>query len=148
MTIYTLFLISLTSISVVDTTCVGNTDCCIDSLTKECVYSIVDIMPVYAEGDGNIQFMKDIYKALSLSNSSKLAIEKREITSTSIMLQFVITKRGKLIGARIANKDTTDPLEKDLLEAIVKLNSKWSPGVLGDKKVSVMYYMPIHLEVR
>lgn len=145
---YILFLFCFVNLSVSDTTCASSTGCFTDSLTNECIYSVVDTMPIYSKDCSNMQLLRDIHKKLSLSDSTILAIKKGEIISTRVMLQFVITKHGELIGERIANKDTVNSLEKDLLMTIIKLDSKWSPGILNDKKVSVLYNIPIHVEVR
>lgn len=113
--------------------------CSFDTVTQKCVYTFVEKMPSYE--DGNSDFIKDILKVLTFKNSSPNEI------ITQIKFQFVIDKHGKLIGARIEDKKDLNSYEIEFLEAIRSLDHKWNPGIHFGKKVPVLLTQTININL-
>lgn len=71
--------------------------------------------------------------------------EAEEIQST-VKVQFVIDRKGRLSGERIYNKkeeEWTD-FEKEVLRTVNSLQN-WEPGRQDNKKVDVMITRVIHI---
>lgn len=98
-----------------------------DELTGKDVYSFVDQMPVYKGESFVTDFIQNFHPDDSMEWVSFLR------------LQFVITKSGKLVGARILDKKMCDltPFEQNAVKTVESLQ-KWDAGRLHGKKVNVL----------
>jgi len=78
----------------------------------------------------------------SLANLQKEVEHVAQIDNniqTNIVVQYVINKKGRLVGARIFNKEDKDLscFDKAVLEALEKVQN-WTPGEYHHKKVNVI----------
>jgi hypothetical protein len=112
-----------------------------DSLTQQNVYVFVEKMPDYKGGDK--AFLNDFMKNFHYS------FQKNEDIQTKLRFQFVISKEGQLIGARINNKKTDEltNFEKAGLKAL-NLLQDWQPGEYNGKSVNVLITKTIHVDLR
>lgn len=113
--------------------------CELDTLTNECVYTFVEKMPVYCEGERD--FLTDILSHISIDEFN----EQERITKVNI--QLVINTKGNIIGIRLLDKQTLNTIEREILETIKKLDCTWTPGELNNKKVSVLLTYPINIDM-
>lgn len=107
-----------------------------DSLTCKMLYTFVEKMPRYK--GGNQAFMS------AFGNSFHYEFKKYEDIQTKLRVQFVIDKKGFLIGARIYNKEFEEltNFEKEALKTISSLQN-WEPGKHNNKNVNVILTMVI-----
>lgn len=113
-----------------------------DYLTKKHVYTIVERMPVYKDGEKD--FLDDFIKSFSYDYTQHLD----ENIQTILRLQFVIDIEGHLIGARIYNKtvDELTTFEKAALKAL-NLMQDWQAGKHNNKLVNVLITKTIHIDL-
>lgn len=112
-----------------------------DSLTRKMVYTFVEKMPQYK--GGNIALMNE------LGRKFHYEFEKYEDIQSKLRVQFVIDKKGFLIGARIYNKkyeELTD-FEKEGLRTLTSLQN-WESGKHNNKNVDVILTMAIDVDCR
>ncbi len=109
-----------------------------DSLTHRNVYTFVEKMPRYKGGQS---FLNDFGKIFHLSS------EAHEEMQTKLRVQFVITKEGQLIGARICDKSEEEytGFEKDGLKTLNSMQN-WEAGMHNNKAVDVLLTMVIHVD--
>lgn len=109
-----------------------------DTLTQTEVYAFAEKMPQYK--GGNQAFMNEFGRKFHYEFK-----EAEEIQST-VKVQFVIDRKGRLSGERIYNKkeeEWTD-FEKEVLRTVNSLQN-WEPGRQDNKKVDVMITRVIHI---
>jgi len=105
-----------------------------DKVVKKKVYVFVDEMPSYPGGNEAITgFFIDNFK-----------YPDQDQFQASFQLEFVIDNDGKLIGARISNKSSTEltEAEKEALR-VLNLMPKWNPGKCIGKNVPVLMFLPL-----
>ena len=109
-----------------------------DKTTSKNVYVFVEEMPKYIGGDA--AFLKD------LVNNIQYAYLEDDRIQTRVQVQFVIDKKGHLIGARIYGKssDELSNLEKAVLKALC-LTNDWQAGRQNGKPVDVLITMPLNI---
>ncbi len=105
-----------------------------DKITKRMVYKNIQNMPIYKNGNN---FHNDFAKSIKVD----------ENTPTKIILEFVIDKKGFLIGERIYKKSKKDwnEFEISCLKSL-KLMQNWKPGNINNEPVNVIMKFPIHLD--
>lgn len=111
-----------------------------DRLSNLYVLVFTDKMPRY--NGGYASFISEFNKNFHYNKVNNKNLQ------TKIKFQFVINKKGKLVGARIYNKgdkDLTD-FEKAGLDALTKIQN-WSPGKFQNKKVNVLLTLTIHIDL-
>ncbi len=88
-------------------------------------------MPTYKGGD--VMFLKE------LANNIQYDYSENDNLQTRVQVQFVIDKKGHLIGARIYSKesDALSELEKAVLKALC-LTNDWQVGRQNGKPVNVL----------
>lgn len=109
-----------------------------DALTNRWVYVYADESPVY---DNEPQgFMKAFNKNFDACNKG----EDFLLESTHYLVQFVIDKTGRLIGARIKGKEEKDwtDNERCIINTVLKC-SHWTPGKINGQPVDVLVNCPI-----
>lgn len=137
--IYYLKLLLFITIIVTLTCCKSKTINCdapseYDKITNRCVYlyGLLDKDPVFAGTETNI--MEYIQK------KHKEAPDHAYIFSLRVI--FVVDKKGKVIGARIANKESNEYTNNERqIVAIVNSSPKWIPGVYSGKVVNTFVRM-------
>ena len=109
-----------------------------DKMTRKNVYMVVEEMPKYKGGDG--VFLKE------LVNNIQYVYSENDNLQTRVQVQFVIDKKGHLIGARIYGKesDALSDFEKAVLKALCLLND-WQTGRQDDKPVNVLITKTINI---
>lgn len=112
-----------------------------DSLTRKMVYTFVEKMPQYK--GGNIAFIDEFGRKFHYE------FEKHEDIQTRLRVQFVIDKKGALIGARIYNKkyEELTNFEKEGLKTITSIQN-WESGKRKKENVNVMLTMVIDVDLR
>jgi len=103
-----------------------------DSLTQLYVHPLADEMPKYK--DKHMTFLSDFLDHFQYDPTSEEQIQ------TTLKLQFVIDKKGNLIGARIRDKtnDQYTSFEK----------AGWQPGVFNGEAVNVLISEAIHIHLQ
>ena len=109
-----------------------------DKITRKNVYIFVEELPQYK--GGNIAFSKEF------ANNIQNVFSDKDSLPISVQIQFVIDKKGHLIGARIYGKesDALSDFEKEVLKAIY-LTNDWQAGRHKGKPVNVLLTMPINI---
>ena len=109
-----------------------------DIITRKNVYVVVEEMPKYKGGEG--VFLKELVDHIQYVAS------ENNIPQTSVQVQFVIDKKGHLIGARIYSKesDALSDFEKAVLKALCSLND-WQAGRQNGKPVNVLLTKTINI---
>lgn len=112
-----------------------------DSLTEKRVYTFVEKMPQYK--GGNRAFLNEFGRKFHYE------YKEYEDIQTKLQVQFVIDKKGRLIGARIFGKkyEELTNFEKEALKAITSLQN-WEPGKHKNKSVDVILTMTIDVDIR
>jgi hypothetical protein len=107
-----------------------------DTLAKKKVYTYVDRMPEYP--GGNIEILKFI--------TSNFKYPEQDDFQGSFQIEFVIDIDGKLIAARIKDKQSASltKAEVQLLKVINKL-PKWQAGKCFGKNVPVKMILPLRV---
>ena len=101
-----------------------------DKRTNLEVCSFTDKMPSYR--GGYTAFLHDFSANFQYSNQIDNNIQ------TNIVVQYVINKKGRLVGARI--------FDKAVLEALEKVQD-WTPGEYHHKKVNVIIKQTIQIDM-
>ena len=111
-----------------------------DKRTNLEVCSFTDKMPSYR--GGYTAFLHDFSANFQYSNQIDNNIQ------TNIVVQYVINKKGRLVGARIFNKEDKDLscFDKAVLEALEKVQD-WTPGEYHHKKVNVIIKQTIQIDM-
>ena len=109
-----------------------------DKITRKNVYVVVEEMPKYKGGEG--VFLKELVDHIQYVAS------ENNIPQTRVQVQFVIDKKGHLIGARIYSKesDALSDFEKAVLKALCSLND-WQAGRQDGKPVNVLLTKTINI---
>ena len=109
-----------------------------DKITRKNVYVVVEEMPKYKGGEG--VFLKELVDHIQYVTS------ENNIPQTRVQVQFVIDKKGHLIGARIYSKesDALSDFEKAVLKALCSLND-WQAGRQDGKPVNVLLTKTINI---
>ena len=109
-----------------------------DKMTRKNVYVVVEEMPKYRGGEG--VFLKELVDHIQYVYS------ENDNLQTRVQVQFVIDKKGHLIGARIYGKesDALSDLEKAVLKALCLLND-WQAGRQDGKPVNVLLTKAINI---
>lgn len=109
-----------------------------DEITRKNVYIVVEEMPQYKGGEG--VFIKE------LANNVQYVYSENDNLQTRVQVQFVIDKKGQLIGARIYGKesDAISDFEKAVLKALCQTND-WKAGRQNGKPVNVLLTKTIQL---
>lgn len=112
----------------------------IDSHTGLYVYRAHELeVPPLCNGESYIQgFMKDFCRKVHFEQSDEYSMTYR------FNVQFVVDKKGHLVGPRIYNKAPEDLniYEKQVLDAVNKIQD-WTPGKVKGKPVDVLVTIPI-----
>lgn len=109
-----------------------------------CVYKHADLMPTYNGIDpwyiGLLKEFTSLYRYQAKDD---------EVLQTTLKFQFVITKEGKMVGARIVGKKNSElsQFEQEGLRTLY-LCDKWSPGKINNKNVNVLLSDIILIELR
>ena len=109
-----------------------------DEITRKNVYIVVEEMPQYKGGEG--VFRKE------LANNVQYVYSENDNLQTRVQVQFVIDKKGQLIGARIYGKesDAISDFEKAVLKALCQTND-WQAGRQNGKPVNVLLTKAINI---
>ena len=109
-----------------------------DEITRKNVYIVVEEMPQYKGGEG--VFLKE------LANNVQYVYSENDNLQTRVQVQFVIDKKGQLIGARIYGKesDALSDFEKAVLKALCQTND-WQAGRQNGKPVNVLLTKAINI---
>ena len=109
-----------------------------DKITRKNVYIVVEEMPQYKGGEG--VFLKE------LANNVQYVYSENDNLQTRVQVQFVIDKKGQLIGARIYGKesDALSELEKAVLKALCQTKD-WQAGRQNGKPVNVLLTKAINI---
>ena len=109
-----------------------------DKITRKNVYMVVEEMPQYKGGEG--VFLKE------LANNVQYVYSENDNLQTRVQVQFVIDKKGQLIGARIYGKesDALSELEKAVLKALCQTKD-WQAGRQNGKPVNVLLTKAINI---
>ena len=109
-----------------------------DKITRKNVYMVVEEMPQYKGGEG--VFLKE------LANNVQYVYSENDNLQTRVQVQFVIDKKGQLIGARIYGKesDAISDFEKAVLKALCQTND-WQAGRQNGKPVNVLLTKAINI---
>ena len=109
-----------------------------DKMTRKNVYVVVEEMPKYRGGE--VVFLKELVDHIQYVTS------ENNIPQTRVQVQFVIDKKGHLIGARIYSKesDALSDFEKAVLKALCSLND-WQAGRQDGKPVNVLLTKTINI---
>lgn len=112
----------------------------IDSHTGLYVYRAHELeVPPLCNGEPYIQgFMTDFCRKVHFKWSDESPI------TFKFNIQFVVDKKGHLVGPRIYNKTPEDLniYEKQVLDAVNKIQD-WTPGKVKGKPVDVLVTIPI-----
>ena len=109
-----------------------------DEITRKNVYIVVEEMPQYKGGEG--LFLKE------LANNFQYVYSENDNLQTRVQVQFVIDKKGQLIGARIYGKesDAISDFEKAVLKALCQTDD-WQAGRQNGKPVNVLLTKAINI---
>lgn len=105
-----------------------------DSITNRQVYTFVEDMPIHPKVETSIKG----YIAEEYGKSSKVGIV------FMVKLEFVISDKGKLIGARIytkkgpKNRSEYTEEERRIIDILNNYPIEWIPGICSGKKVNVL----------
>ncbi len=112
----------------------GTGDKVIDEPEVEQVFRIVEQMPVFPGGDGELQKY--------LANNTKYpAVARENDIEGTVYVEFVIDKLGSVTKAKVV-RGVDSYLDKEALR-VVKAMPQWKPGKQNGKEVSVTYTVPI-----
>jgi hypothetical protein len=112
-----------------------------DSVAADYIYTIAETMPEYPGGDvAMMKFMRD-----NLSFPSALK-DQIGVQPTKIYVQFTVGKDSIVRNAKVV-KGISPSFDKEALR-VVNLMPKWKPGTQKGKAVSVLYNLPIQLEIK
>lgn len=110
---------------------------------KESVFEIFDVAQK-AEfpggGEGLQRFLAEniIYPAEALENERQ----------GTVMLMFVINKKGNVVDAEILNKGVCNKsLEKEALKVIKSTSGMWKPAIQRDKEVNMRFRLPVKFQI-
>ena len=97
-------------------------------------------MPSYR--GGNIAFLHDFSANFQFSSQIYNNVQ------TYVVVQYVINKKGRLIGVRIFNKEdkNLNAFDKAVLDALEKVQN-WIPGEYLHKKVNVIIKQTIQIDL-
>jgi hypothetical protein len=108
-----------------------------DSLIQRDVYTLVEEPPSVEEG-----FQKLLEKI-----SKNIHFGKWNGYETKLLIAFIIDTDGEIIGERIIkNPFDNDKAAKEAFNIIKGF--KWLPGLCGDKKVPVLFKLPIQIDFK
>ena len=107
-----------------------------DSLSGLDVYFYVDTSPTY----NNRPWIEELGKEFSRKFTYKYS--EGEEFCFKVIVQFVINKEGKLVAPRII-ECKNDSFGQAVLETLNSCQGSWTPGIVGEKNVNTMLYMPI-----
>lgn len=112
-----------------------------DSITRKNVYTFVEKMPYYQ--GGNRAFMNDF------SKNFHFTFKEHEDIQTKLRVQFVITRKGRLIGGRIYDKKESEltSFEKEGLRALRSMQN-WEPGKHHNENVDVIITRVIDVDTK
>lgn len=107
-----------------------------DSLSNNYVYTFVDSMPKYKNGNHDV--LKFILSNFNLKSSND--------SETSFNLYFIVDTVGAVKYPRIKNKKAQDLNQNEikLLDVMSKM-PKWTSGKCYNLKVAVLVYLPIKI---
>ncbi len=95
------------------------------TIESDSIYTVADEMPEFP--GGQTELMKYVQKNIQ--------------SSSPIVIEIIIDKTGKAIGAKLLNPYSKE-LEKQIVEMVNKM-PKWNPGKQNGKAVSVRYNLPV-----
>jgi len=112
-----------------------------DSLTQQNVYVFVEKMPKYREN--GVDFIGDFFKYFQCNFSKN----GEESIQTKLHFQFVVDRKGHLIGARIYGKaiDEQTSVDRAGLKAL-NLMQDWQSGQHNGEPVSVLITKIINID--
>jgi len=109
-----------------------------DFIGLDSTYFYADHEPIYPGGIDVLY--KDIYNNIGL-----LTIEENLNTNYETKISFIIDKNGILTNPQLITK--FDPIIDDiLLRAILKLKTKWTPALFGNKEVAFQVTVSLNLK--
>ena len=110
-----------------------------DTLTNRNVYTFVENMPQYK--GGTRAFMNEFGKRFHYE------FKEHEDIQSKLRVQFVIDRKGALIGARIIDKKNAElsNFEKEGLKTIMAMPN-WEPGKQHNENVDVILTMIIDVD--
>ena len=117
-----------------------------DKITRKNVYIFVEELPKYKGVEiykgGEVEFTKE------LINNIHYVFSENDNLQTRVQIQFVIDKKGHLIGARIFGKesDALSDFEKAVLKALC-FTKDWQAGRQNGNPVNVLLTMPINIHL-
>ncbi len=110
----------------------------IDTLTNKEIYWPVDKLPSVQGGLQTIS--REISKRIKYSHIDKYPIE------TKVMVAFVVTEDGQLMGKRIIKDIAGTNLSDQLLDILDDF--KWEPGECNGKVVSTYFVFPLIIDLQ
>lgn len=112
----------------------------VDSISPDFAYNIAEVMPEYPGGaDSLMKFITKNFKYQSFK-------QENESIQTKIYVQFIVGKNGSIRDAKII-KGINPQLDKEALR-VVSMMPQWKAGRQNGKPVSVIYNLPIQLEIK
>jgi hypothetical protein len=118
----------------------GDTICSsgVDTLTGKEIYWVADKMPTV---QGGLQTLsREISKRIKYQQVDKYPIE------TKVIVAFIVTEGGQLIGKRVVKNIVGTNLGDQLLGILDDF--KWEPGECKGKAVSTLFVFPMIVELR
>lgn len=110
----------------------GQTMAMIDTLTRLRYYSFAEIMPEYQ--GGGIELIKDFSKRLVIPDT-----KTDDMIQTRINYEYIITKDGRLTGARVKGKDKKNYTDLEVAGLIALAGCQhWKPGKIDGNAVNVL----------
>jgi hypothetical protein len=110
----------------------------IDTLTSKEIYWPVEKLPTIEGGLQTIS--KEISKRIKYPHIDKYPIE------TKVMVAFVVTEEGQLMGKRIIKDIAETNLADQLLDILDDF--KWEPGECNGKVVSTYFVFPLIIDLK
>jgi protein TonB len=110
---------------------------------KESVFEVFDVAQKaeFPGGDGALQrFIGEniMYPAEALENGHQ----------GTVMLIFVINKKGNVVDAEIINKGVCHKsLEQEALKVIKSTSGMWKPAIQRDKEVNMRFRIPVKFQI-
>jgi len=107
----------------------------IDTLTNNEVFIIADKMPEVEGG-----------KMVLLKELANIKYPNQGCYSGKVWVSFIVTSKGNIIGKRISRDPSGGKIGNQVLKLID--NIKWTPGSCQGKNISILYSLPVIIDLK